>query len=81
MKDPTKKPGGVTQGASKKLKKGTRLEWNARPGALYQLQHTAVLGSADWANVGEPVLALEARAGITLESVEHMNFYRIRKIR
>ena len=64
-----------------KLEKGTRLEWNARPGALYQLQHTAALGSGDWANVGEPVLALEGRAGITLESVANMNFYRIKKIR
>ena len=64
-----------------KLEKGTRLEWNARPGALYQLQHTAALGSGDWANVGEPVLALEGRAGITLESVSNMNFYRIKKIR
>ena len=64
-----------------KLEKGTRLEWNARPGALYQLQHTDALGSGDWANVGEPVLALEGRAGITLESVANMNFYRIKKIR
>ena len=64
-----------------KLEKGTRIEWNARPGALYQLQHTAALGSGDWANVGEPVLALDGRAGITLESVANMNFYRIKKIR
>ena len=64
-----------------KLEKGTRLEWDARPGALYQLQHTNELGSGDWANVGEPVLALEDRAGITLESVDNMKFYRIKKIR
>ena len=64
-----------------KLEKGTRFEWNARLGALYQLQHTAELGSGDWANVGEPVLALEGRAGITLESVANMNFYRVKKIR
>jgi uncharacterized protein (DUF2345 family) len=48
---------------------------------LYQLQHTAALGSGSWANVGEPVLALEGRAGITLESVENMKFYRIKKVR
>jgi uncharacterized protein (DUF2345 family) len=64
-----------------KLERGQRLEWNARPGALYQLQHTAALGSGDWANIGEPLLALEKRAGITLESVENMKFYRIKKIR
>ena len=63
-----------------KLEKGSRLEWDARPGALYQLQHTGALGGG-WVNVGEPVLALEDRAGITLESAGQMNFYRIRKIR
>ena len=63
-----------------KLEKGSRLEWDARPGALYQLQHTGALGGG-WVNVGEPVLALEDRAGITLDSAGQMNFYRIRKIR
>ena len=63
-----------------KLEKGSRLEWNARPGALYQLQQAGALGGG-WANVGEPVLALEGRAGITLESAGQMKFYRIQKIR
>ena len=78
--DPSDKSDSLTVSLAK-LERGQRLEWNARPGALYQLQHTAALGSGSWANVGEPVLALEGRAGITLESVEHMKFYRIKKIR
>jgi len=64
-----------------KLEEGRRLEWNTRPGAIYQLQQTGSLGVGNWLNVGEPVLALEDRSGITLESVENMNFYRIKKIR
>ncbi len=78
--DPSDKSDSLSVSLAK-LERGQRLEWNARPGALYQLQHTAALGSGSWANVGEPVLALEGRAGITLESVEHMKFYRIKKIR
>ena len=78
--DPSDRSDSLTVSLTK-LERGQRLEWNARPGALYQLQHTAALGSGSWANVGEPVLALEGRAGITLESVEHMKFYRIKKIR
>ena len=78
--DPSDKSDSLTVSLAK-LERGQRLEWNARPGALYQLQHTAALGSGSWANVGEPVLALEGRAGITLESVENMKFYRIKKIR
>ena len=78
--DPSNRSDSLTVSLAK-LERGQRLEWNARPGALYQLQHTAALGSGSWANVGEPVLALEGRAGITLESVENMKFYRIKKIR
>ena len=78
--DPSDRSDSLTVSLAK-LERGQRLEWNARPGALYQLQHTAALGSGSWANVGEPVLALEGRAGITLESLENMNFYRIKKIR
>ena len=78
--DPSDRSDSLTVSLAK-LERGQRLEWNARPGALYQLQHTAALGSGSWANVGEPVLALEGRAGITLESVENMKFYRIKKIR
>ena len=78
--DPSDKSDSLSVSLAK-LERGQRLEWNARPGALYQLQHTAALGSGSWVNVGEPVLALEGRAGITLESVENMKFYRIKKIR
>jgi len=78
--DPSNRSDSLTVSLAK-LERGQRLEWNARPGALYQLQHTAALGSGSWANVGEPVLALDGRAGITLESVENMKFYRIKKIR
>ena len=78
--DPSDKSDSLSVSLAK-LERGQRLEWNARPGALYQLQHTATLGSGSWANVGEPVLALEGRAGITLESVENMKFYRIKKVR
>ena len=63
-----------------KLERGQRLEWNAQPGAIYQLQQTNLLGS-HWVNIGEPVLAREARSGITLTSVENMKFYRIKKVR
>ena len=78
--DPSNRSDSLTVSLAK-LERGQRLEWNARPGTLYQLQHTAALGSGSWANVGEPVLALDGRAGITLESVENMKFYRIKKIR
>jgi hypothetical protein len=63
-----------------KLERGQRLEWNAQPGAIYQLQQTNLLGS-HWVNISEPVLAREARSGITLTSVENMKFYRIKKVR
>jgi len=62
------------------LERGQRLEWNAKVGTIYQLQETSQLGS-DWVNVDEPVLAIESRAGITLESVKKMKFYRIKKVR
>ncbi|MBJ90297.1 MAG: hypothetical protein CMO98_10600 [Woeseia sp.] len=64
-----------------KLERGTRLEWDARLGVLYQLQQTSSLVIEDWANIGEPVLALEDRAGVTLETVKKMRFYRIKKVR
>ena len=77
--DPSDKSDSLTVSLTK-LERGQRLEWNAQPGAIYQLQQTNLLGS-HWANVGEPVLAREARAGITLTSVENMKFYRIKKVR
>ena len=78
--DPSDKSDSLSVSLTK-LERGQRLEWDARPGVLYQLQQIAALGSGDWVNIGEPVLALEKRAGITLESVENMKFYRIKKIR
>jgi len=63
-----------------KLEEGQRLQWNAQPGAVYQLQHSTDLNGR-WINVGEPVLASENETGISLRSVEDVNFYRIKKIR
>ena len=62
------------------LERGQRLEWDAKVGTIYQLQETSQLGG-DWVNVSEPVLAIESRAGMTLESVKKMKFYRIKKVR
>jgi hypothetical protein len=62
------------------LERGQRLEWDAQLGTIYQLQETSQLGR-DWVNVDEPVLAVEPRAGMTLESVNKMKFYRIKKVR
>ena len=77
--DPSDKSDSLTVSLTK-LERGQRLEWNAQPGAIYQLQQTNLLGS-HWVNIGEPVLAREARSGITLTSVENMKFYRIKKVR
>ena len=77
--DPSDKSDSLTVSLTK-LERGQRLEWNAQPGAIYQLQQTNLLGS-HWVNIGEPVLAREARTGITLTSVENMKFYRIKKVR
>ena len=63
-----------------KMEEGQRLQWNAQPGAVYQLQHSSDI-SEEWLNVGDPVLASDREAGITLKSVANMSFYRIKKIR
>ena len=63
-----------------KMEEGQRLQWNAQPGAVYQLQQSSEI-SGEWLNIGEPVLASEREAGISLKSVEDMSFYRIKKIR
>ena len=62
------------------LEDGQRLQWNAKPGAVYQLQNSNNLNGS-WINVGEPVLASESETGISLRSVGDVNFYRIKKIR
>ena len=63
-----------------KMEEGQRLQWNAQPGAVYQLQQSSEI-SEEWLNIGEPVLASEREAGVTLKSVADMSFYRIKKIR
>ncbi|MDP6892573.1 MAG: fibronectin type III domain-containing protein [Verrucomicrobiota bacterium] len=63
-----------------KMEEGQRLQWNAQPGAVYQLQQSNEI-SEEWLNVGEPILASEREAGVTLKSVADMSFYRIKKIR
>ena len=63
-----------------KMEEGQRLQWNAQPGAVYQLQQSNEI-SEEWLNVGEPILASEREAGISLKSVADMSFYRIKKIR
>ena len=62
------------------LEDGQRLQWNAKPGAVYQLQNSNNLNGR-WINVGEPILASESETGISLRSVGDVNFYRIKKIR
>ena len=62
------------------MEEGQRLQWNTQPGAVYQLQHSSDI-SEEWLNVGEPVLASDREAGVTLKSVANMSFYRIKKIR
>ena len=39
-----------------KMEEGQRLQWNAQPGAVYQLQQSNEI-SEEWLNVGEPILA------------------------
>jgi len=63
-----------------KMEEGQRLQWNAQPGAVYQLQQSNEI-SEEWLNVGEPILASEREAGVSLKSVADMSFYRIKKIR
>ena len=63
-----------------KMEEGQRLQWNAQPGAVYQLQQSNEI-SEEWLNVGEPILASESEAGVSLKSVADMSFYRIKKIR
>jgi hypothetical protein len=62
------------------MEEGQRIQWNAQPGAVYQLQQSSDV-SEEWLNVGEPVLASDREAGISLNSVANMSFYRIKKIR
>ena len=63
-----------------KLDKGQRLQWNCKIGAIYQVQRTNGI-NRNWKNIGEPVLASDNIAGISLESAGDVNFYRIKKVR
>ena len=49
-------------------------------GAIYQVQRTNGI-NRNWKNIGEPVLASDNIAGISLESAGDVNFYRIKKVR
>ena len=65
------------------LEQGQRLSWPAEPGSVYQVEKASRLGTDDveWKNEGEPVLAVEAEAGLTVDADEQMSFYRIKRIR
>ena len=65
------------------LEQGQRLGWPAKPGSIYQLEKADRLGLTRnyWEPEGDPVLAVEDSAGISLELVVNMRFYRIKRIR
>ena len=64
------------------MEQGQRLSWQAEPGSVYQLEKATRFGPGvgHWKPEGDPVLAVERTAGLSLEAVENMSFYRIKRI-
>ena len=65
------------------MEQGQRLSWQAEPGSLYQVEKASRLESdgVTWQAEGEPVMAVENVAGLTISADEQMSFYRIKRIR
>ena len=65
------------------MEQGQRLSWQTEPGSVYQLEKVNRLGPGviQWRAEGDPVVAVEAAAGLSLKAVENMIFYRVKRIR
>jgi len=65
------------------MEQGQRLSWQTEPGSVYQLEKATRLGPGviQWRAEGDPVVAVEAAAGLSLKAVENMIFYRVKRIR
>ena len=65
------------------MEQGQRLSWQTEPGSVYQLEKANRLGPGviQWRAEGDPVVAVEAAAGLSLKAVENMSFYRVKRIR
>ena len=57
---------------------GLHLQWNSKPGAFYQLQSSADLGT--WVNVGIPRLAAGSVDGLVLAGESTSAYYRIKRV-
>ena len=64
------------------MEQGQRLSWQTEPGSVYQLEKANRLGPGviQWRAEGDPVVAVEAAAGLSLKAVENMSFYRVKRI-
>jgi len=68
----------------KSLERGQRISWSSVPGFVYQVEKTNKLninGRTDWGSVGNPLIAVDNEVGLTLNEVENINFYRVKRIR
>ena len=66
------------------LYRGQRLSWKSELGSVYQLERTGRLesgGNTKWVIEGDPVIAVDGESGITVEVVENIGFYRVKRIR
>jgi hypothetical protein len=56
-----------------------KVEWNATPGSVYQVQYKEDVGG-EWINIGDPITATESVESIVLENSDSAWFYRITEI-
>ena len=62
----------------KALERGARIEWNAKVGAIYQLQKKDNL-QKNWKDTGPAIFAGDKVVGITIELNENKSFFRVVK--
>lgn len=68
----------------KSLDRGQRISWNSVPGYVYQVEKTEKFdfnGTTVWRPIGNPLIAVDNKVGLTLNEVENINFYRVKRIR
>jgi hypothetical protein len=57
-----------------------RLQWNAQPGFVYQVQMSTD-ANAGWSDIGSPRLALEATDSLIIDKSGQSIYYRLKRIR
>ncbi len=71
-------PNSVLSISYKVLERGARIEWNAKVGAIYQLQTKNNLQD-NWKDTGPVIFAGDKVVGITIELNENKSFFRVVK--